>query len=84
MQELLDHVKSTLPLLPDEQLHSLIDPSGCNLSVKDAQTLVLLDDGERLAYYQRVRSQVQDRLLGGTGPPGRVSLAEIGRNVGNW
>ncbi len=38
--------------MPDQSLHTLVKDSG--LSVKDAKTLVGLDDGDRLDYFYTV------------------------------
>ncbi|MCJ1439456.1 hypothetical protein MMC27_008850 [Xylographa pallens] len=47
-KELIKHIETSLPSLPDEQVRTLVDEIG--LSLKDAKTLVTLDGGERLDY----------------------------------
>jgi hypothetical protein len=65
-------------MLPDKQMRSLTTNSTFNLSAKDAKTLIVLDDGERLDYYQTVYGIVEDRL------DGQLPAAKIGRTLGNW
>ncbi|KAI9885908.1 MAG: hypothetical protein M1823_002281 [Watsoniomyces obsoletus] len=81
-EDLIDHITSTLPILPDEQMRLLTAPDDYNLTKKDARTLLVLDDGERLEYYQEVRRKVQDQL--DKLPSNAVSSAKVGRTVGNW
>ncbi|MCJ1318657.1 hypothetical protein MMC15_003987, partial [Xylographa vitiligo] len=47
-EELIEHIATSIPSLPDEQVRDLVDQFG--LSVKDAKTLVTLDGGERMDY----------------------------------
>lgn len=52
----MHHIENTLPMLPDQTLHEL-----CNvfhLTQQDAKTLIALDDGERLDYYDEVLCQL--------------------------
>lgn len=53
-QDLIDHLESNLPDLPHKIIDDLVANS--NLTPKDAGTLVALDDGERLDYFDEVRS----------------------------
>ena len=53
-QELTSHIAKSIPDLPDKILYDLITYSG--LSAKDAKTLITLDDGERLDYFDEVKS----------------------------
>ena len=76
-------MRTTLPMLPDEQLRLLTDRDDSNLSWKDAKTLMLLDDGARLDYFQSVRSLVHDRLVQ-AGVGDQFSRPSVGRSVGNW
>ncbi|MCJ1421053.1 hypothetical protein MMC32_007415 [Xylographa parallela] len=47
-KELIKHIETSIPLLPDEQVRNLVDEMG--ISLKDAKTFVTLDGGERLDY----------------------------------
>lgn len=51
-KDLIDHLTTTLPVLPDEQIRRLVE--AYQLSIKDARTLVALDDGDRLDYFDTV------------------------------
>ena len=51
-QELVEHVRATMPMLPTEQYKTLMADHG--ISLKDAKTLVSLDDGQRLEYFEEV------------------------------
>ncbi|MCJ1391683.1 hypothetical protein MMC18_004548 [Xylographa bjoerkii] len=46
--ELLRHIETSIPTLPDEQVQNLVDEVG--LSLKDAKTLIALDGGERVTH----------------------------------
>lgn len=52
MKDLILHITKSLPRLPDQSLRTLVEVFG--LSVKDAKTLVGLDDGDRLDYFYTV------------------------------
>jgi aspartyl-tRNA(Asn)/glutamyl-tRNA(Gln) amidotransferase subunit B len=64
-------------MLPDELLSMLTTDSLYGLTVKDAKTLLLLDDRERLDYYLDVVAQVQNRIR-------RDAVPGLGAIVGNW
>ena len=51
-QDLVEYVSDTLPKLPDDSISELVQV--CGLTLKDAKTLVELDDGARLDYYDDV------------------------------
>lgn len=51
-QELIRHISDTLPELPDTSIKQLVDDF--DLTMKDAKTLVALEDGERLSYFDKV------------------------------
>lgn len=63
-------------MLPDEQTQLLVNTYG--LTMKDAKTLVLLDGGHRLDYFQDVVSAAQKSSLS------NQDLNTLGRMVGNW
>ncbi|MCJ1465217.1 hypothetical protein MMC07_003833 [Pseudocyphellaria aurata] len=50
--KLVDHISETLPMLPDESINNLVTVMG--LTLKDAKTLVILDDGARLDYFDDI------------------------------
>ena len=52
-QDLTHHIENSIPDLPDDILNDLTTYSG--LTSKDAKTLMVLDDGERLDYFDDVK-----------------------------
>lgn len=71
--ELIEHLKHTLPALPDQQTSYLI--SSFDITMKDAKTLVSLDRGLRLDYL----AEVFDILA----KLGHDSY-KLGRTASNW
>ena len=53
LQDLTYHIENSMPDLPDDILKDLTTYSG--LTSKDAKTLMVLDDGERLDYFDDVK-----------------------------
>lgn len=74
------HLRHTLPTLPDQLLETLTSRE-YDLTIKDAKTLVALDDGDRLDYFYEVVDIVQRALP--TADAG-ITNATIGRTTGNW
>ena len=72
-QDLIDHLKQNLPMLPDERVAYLIENYG--IGSKDAKAMVALDQGLRLDYLAEVVS-----LLKQVGHDPQ----EVGRTVSNW
>lgn len=75
-QDVLDHIESTLGVLPDQELDVLVEQYG--LSVKDAMSLVALNDGQRVEYFYKV----VDSLLADLTP--KRDQKKVGKLVGNW
>ncbi|KAK3062469.1 hypothetical protein LTS18_003996, partial [Coniosporium uncinatum] len=79
--DVVRHLRETLPKLPDALSATLINAQTYGMSMKDAKTLVALDDGDRLDYYLEVVETLKGRLTpeehgSVKGGPGRVA--------GNW
>ncbi|KAK0277782.1 hypothetical protein LTR35_009618 [Friedmanniomyces endolithicus] len=74
-QDLVEHLTSTLPTLPDELQQQLQDEY--NVSLKDAKTLIDLDSGDRLDFFLHTVHSVTAEL-------GISSQAKIGKMVGDW
>lgn len=72
-QDLLDHLEATLGVLPDEEVNILVEQYG--LTVKDAMSLVSLNDGGRIEYFRNVVDEYKTA---------EVDLATAGRFCGNW
>ncbi|KAL1595154.1 hypothetical protein SLS60_009842 [Paraconiothyrium brasiliense] len=78
-QDLVDHLRQTLPTLSDETVSTLVDSSTYGLTAKDANTLILLDDGDRLDYYFDVVEHLRN-----TFSEQPEVLARVGKVAGNW
>ncbi|KAG4436493.1 hypothetical protein IFR05_008034 [Cadophora sp. M221] len=72
-QDLLDHLDASLGVLPDEEVNILVEQYG--LTVKDAMSLVSLNDGGRVEYFRSVVDEYKTA---------DVDLATAGRFCGNW
>ncbi|MCJ1286150.1 hypothetical protein MMC26_005495, partial [Xylographa opegraphella] len=74
---LIEHIEISNPKLPDEQVRNLVDQM--RISLKDAKTLVALDDGERLDYLLDLIVFLRQG--------GNASCAqdpELGKTAANW
>ena len=58
----MQHIRATLPTLPDENLAMLNGNPAYGLSMSDARTLVSLDDSDRLEYYLEVVELTRSQL----------------------
>lgn len=59
-QDLIEHLRKTLPILPDESIQQLV--GDLEITLKDAKTMVALDDGERLDYFHEVMARLRDSM----------------------
>lgn len=73
---LVDRLKSTLPPSPEKLVSMLVSEYG--LSSTDAETLVVLDDGERMVYFQEV---VQELIKSVNRSLPRDAVGQL---VANW
>jgi aspartyl-tRNA(Asn)/glutamyl-tRNA(Gln) amidotransferase subunit B len=73
--DLLQHLQSTLGVLPDKEISILNETYG--LTIKDAMSLVSLNEGGRVEYFRNVVDQLV--LLSGD-----EDLRRLGRLAGNW
>jgi aspartyl-tRNA(Asn)/glutamyl-tRNA(Gln) amidotransferase subunit B len=69
----VEHLESTLPMLPDDQIQYLVSRYG--ITFKDAKTLVSLDHGIRLDYLNAVVEKFPQKTL---------SEKDLGRVASNW
>lgn len=77
--DLVNHLRHTLPMLSDDCVNTLVDSENYGLTSKDASTLFLFDDGDRLDYYFDVVEHLRHTF------PGHPDiLARVGRVAGNW
>lgn len=72
---LLNHLQQTMPVLPDEEIHGLVEQYG--LTAKDAMSLTSHDNGGRAEYFYNVVNEYTKLL-----PDQGLSVA--GRLCGNW
>jgi aspartyl-tRNA(Asn)/glutamyl-tRNA(Gln) amidotransferase subunit B len=76
IQDLIDHLRASLPKLPDTMIDTLTEEYG--LSKKDAGTLLSLDHGDRLDYFFDVVARLENSEL----PD--CDQAHLGKVAGNW
>ena len=75
--DLVEHLRSTLPELPDATVERVQKQYG--ISAKDARTITALDDGDRLEFMEETVDQVLRKL----GLP-QAERAKIGKMTANW
>ncbi|CZT52177.1 related to PET112 protein [Rhynchosporium secalis] len=74
-EDLIEHLRSTLGVLPDEEVDILTSQYG--LTIKDAMSLVTLNNGGRVEYFREVVDEYQRQTSG-------IDSATAGRLCGNW
>ena len=79
LQDIIQHLRESLPMLPDDIANMLVQSSEYGLTIKDAKTLVALDDGDRLEYYLDVVE-----ILGKEFSENSQSLEKVGKITNNW
>lgn len=75
--DLVDHLRNTLPELPDETVERIQDVYG--LSEKDAKTMISLDDGDRVEFMEETVHLLQAKLQ-----RSGMHNNKLGVTVGNW
>ena len=79
-QALVDHLRQTLPLLPDQLAARLVDKQDFGLKEKDARILATMDDGGiMLDYYMDVVKQLKSLF-----PASELDSQKIATTVANW
>lgn len=86
--DLINHLRRTLPKLPDELLRMLTDDSAYGLSTVDARILLQLENGERLEYYCSVVEKLNSicsQLETSTelGPTGQIAANWVMHELGS-
>lgn len=79
--ELVNHLRKTLPELPDSTISRTLNDFG--LSMKDAKTLFSFDDGERLEYCAETINLVSKKISA-QGLNDDQNQAKVGKLVANW
>lgn len=77
--DLVAHLRDTLPVLPDASLEELVSGPEFGVSVKDAKTLVGLDEGRRLDFYYDTLDLVRGDL-----DEASEAWGKAGKVVANW
>ncbi|KAK7552559.1 Glutamyl-tRNA amidotransferase subunit B, mitochondrial [Phyllosticta citricarpa] len=77
--DLVQHLASTLPELPDQTLHKLVHDPQYGLTIKDAKTLLAFDGGDRLDYYFDVVRQLHEQTTAE-----EQKTLKLGKVAGNW
>ena len=75
--ELVGHLTTTLPELPDETISRVVKQYG--LSPKDAKTIAELDDGDRLDFMEEVVAHIRQALSAE-----EMDQQKVGKTVANW
>jgi len=66
-------------MLPDDITNMLVQSSEYGLTIKDAKTLIALNDGDRLEYYLDIVE-----ILGKEFSENSQSLEKVGKIANNW
>lgn len=66
-------------MLPDEIAEMLTQSPRYGLTIKDAKTLILLDDGDRLDYYLGVVEILRTHFKND-----QQTLSRVGKVTSNW
>lgn len=80
-EELVSHLRSKLPELPDRTLARTIKDFG--LTMKDAKTLLSFDDGDRLDYCAETVAKTVQKLAHQQSD-GSIDKAKVGKLTANW
>lgn len=80
--DLVDHLKQTLAVLPDTELDKLVTVFG--LTPKDAVSLINLDNGSRVEYFYRVLAGLETMIQQNTPNDSMPDLKTYAGLVGNW
>ena len=73
--DLISHLRTTLGILPDEEIDTLVRNYG--LTHKDAVSLISLNEGGRIEYFYQVFTYLKAKY-------GPHQNAQLGKTVGNW
>lgn len=84
-EDLINHLRGNLPLVPDELLTILTDANQeYNLNPKDAKPLIELDDGARLDYYIETITALNILITASTSPNTIPSSSHPARTTANF
>lgn len=70
-KDLIEHLRTSLAVLPDAELDTLITDLG--LTAKDALSLIILDDGARVQYFYKVLNGIDKQMQSNQAEEGNVA-----------
>ncbi|KAL2210925.1 Glutamyl-tRNA amidotransferase subunit B, mitochondrial [Sarocladium strictum] len=79
--DLVEHLRSGLAVLPDTEMDSLISRHG--LTAKDASSLLNLDNGARVQYFYKVVDHLKE-LIASSGNQSKADLDRCSELAANW
>ena len=80
-EDLIGHLRRTLPILPDQAVAMLTNDKQYGMSLTDAKILLSLNEGSRFEYYLRV---VDETIVGSRGKHFDTASESIGPLAANW
>lgn len=80
--DLVEHLRTSLAVLPDVETDRLVDELG--LTSKDALSLIMLDMGARVEYFYRVLDILDAKIRAECGPSAPSDLKSYSTLAGNW
>lgn len=83
--DLIEHLRSSLAVLPDAELDTLINDFG--LTAKDSLSLITLDNGARVQYFYKVLDSIDKRMqseFGNGSDESKPEFKEYATLAANW
>ncbi|KAM4056585.1 gatB/GatE catalytic domain-containing protein [Hirsutella rhossiliensis] len=80
--DLVEHLRTSLAVLPDVEMDRLVDEFG--LTSKDALSLITLDMGARIEYFYRVLDSLDAKIRAEFAPSTLPDLKSYSTLAGNW
>lgn len=80
--DLVQHLQTSLAVLPDTELDKLVDHYG--LTSKDALSLITLDNGARVQYFYRVLALLESKLRAESNAAELPEVKSYATLAGNW
>lgn len=81
--DLVEHLRTSLAVLPDVEMDRLVDEFG--LTPKDALSLITLDTGARVEYFYRVLDGLDAKMRAEPGPSSKpLDAKSCSTLAGNW
>ncbi|KAF5136883.1 Glutamyl-tRNA(Gln) amidotransferase subunit B, mitochondrial [Metarhizium anisopliae] len=80
--DLVEHLRTSLAVLPDAELDTLINDFG--LTAKDALSLIILDNGARVQYFYKVLDGIGRKMQAELADKTRPDLKSYATLAANW